>query len=268
VFAFSCLAALAVAGAGPKDSASSDLQRLQGIWEVVSLGDSGETWPPLARTFVMIYGHQLATAGHELGGIAKADFEINPRQRTVDLLWQGRLLGIYQLDGDRLTVCVASSKDRPESFAPDKDRWLFRLRRLPGGGDRLRAQASLADADEVAKEKLKAIRDRLPGLMKRAGFTCRQHPGSDGEERYEIRCVRRTGPTQAKVVIGWRFHWPAGLGDDDQQTFLTIQLRFCDGMWTTTKCEGAGRNNFFPEGQVGELMAAIDEIADHLAQGK
>jgi uncharacterized protein (TIGR03067 family) len=258
VFAVSCLAALALAGADAKVPVVSDLHQLQGVWEVVEVGKEGQMYPLLGKTFVLICGHQVAAAGQDLGGIREGRLEIDQRHRTVDLQGDGQLLGIYELHGDRLTVCIAEEKVRPESLAPDKDRWLFRLRRLAADGTMVATKPRPAKGPDEAQERLEALKKQLPALLRKYGEY------DDSNDDYVVRIARRTSPTQAKIVIADRSGFTPDSG-------LMIYLGFCDGHWTTVRHEGTG--DFGPQlantslGQreaemVHRLMRAIDEASD------
>jgi len=120
-----CAAALAAAAADD-DSAKSEMSRLEGTWTMVSgerggmkLDDgmvhSGKRVVKDGQTTVM-FGEMLWM---------KAKFSVDPAKspKTIDYtLLSGddkgkQQLGIYELDGDTLTICYAApGADRPTSF--------------------------------------------------------------------------------------------------------------------------------------------------------
>jgi uncharacterized protein (TIGR03067 family) len=105
-----------------------DLQDFQGTWQAVWLAADGRkmTAEEVKRTSLTISGNRytLLLAGYTLHGI------ISKTERTrhlgaVDFVAEGpsavgkACLGIYLLEDDELTVCVAPpGQERPTAFAP------------------------------------------------------------------------------------------------------------------------------------------------------
>jgi uncharacterized protein (TIGR03067 family) len=135
------LASLAVAG----DSAKDEAKRLEGTWKVVSLAADGEQAPPEAIregrwTF---RGDQIIIPGPDPG---KATYKLMPDRspKAIDMTApdgpnKGKtLLCIYELEGERLTICVpegrqeSSDPARPSEFGSGKGRSLIVLERMKG----------------------------------------------------------------------------------------------------------------------------------------
>jgi uncharacterized protein (TIGR03067 family) len=130
--ALGALLALAAPAAG------KDEDRLQGPWQVVSIVASGKKVVPeqTGRLSMEVRGDRVtAREGDDV--TAEYSFRLDPRARTIDLTVRkgdgGKVMhGLYRLDGERLTVCVAApGKDRPKELAaPEGSGWtLMELRR-------------------------------------------------------------------------------------------------------------------------------------------
>ena len=116
--------------AGQDDQSTKDRAALQGEWEVVSAESNGEPPPPhlLDGAKFVFSGDKLTLMGKE--GTYTLNAAANPRQ--IDFVrGQGRQIGIYELDGDQLKLCVGPSDDRPKEFStkPRTDHSSFVLKR-------------------------------------------------------------------------------------------------------------------------------------------
>jgi uncharacterized protein (TIGR03067 family) len=130
------LLAVAVAGPGVRgDDAkvSGDLKKMQGTW-VNASDESGETrWVFDGETMKSTHN------GHEHVTKVTVDPKANPHPSIDFAITDGpedlkgkTSLGIYKLDGDRLTVCVAMPglNTRPSEFKRVEDEaFLFELKR-------------------------------------------------------------------------------------------------------------------------------------------
>jgi uncharacterized protein (TIGR03067 family) len=121
----------------------SDLENLQGKWQAVWLEDDGRKIPAskVKKTSVTISGdsYTLHQGDQDFSGvITKIDPSENPP--TIDFLGARELdgpgksyRGIYLLEGDEFTVCVAPpGKARPMDFDSRRGSgyWLYLLRRV------------------------------------------------------------------------------------------------------------------------------------------
>jgi erythromycin esterase len=106
-----------------------DMDRMQGTWQMVALNLEGEPEPldgPLANLQVIVTSdHRTVQAGEVV--YARARYRINPLAEppTIDVIVthggsRGQtMLGIYELNGRRLRVCLASGgRERPRDFCP------------------------------------------------------------------------------------------------------------------------------------------------------
>jgi uncharacterized protein (TIGR03067 family) len=102
----------------------TDLDRLQGTWNVISLEMDGHAMPSPGSACIVIAGSQFQSLG--MGAVYEGTVEFNPRKRPkhFDLLFtagpeQGnRAPGIYELSGDDWKLCLAvTGKTRPAGFA-------------------------------------------------------------------------------------------------------------------------------------------------------
>jgi uncharacterized protein (TIGR03067 family) len=130
VVLFTLVLAPGCAGKGHDDQSRKDHAALQGEWEVVSAESNGEPPPP-----GLLDGAKFAFAGDALTLLGKEGaFELDATHtpRRIDFVrGKARQLGIYELDGDTLKLCVGPADDRPTEFKtrPRTDHSLFVLRR-------------------------------------------------------------------------------------------------------------------------------------------
>ena len=124
-----CLvAALAIGRAGAQDDAAKkEMKKLEGTWATVSIEAAGQKVTDEDK----IKTRKLTTKGDKYmlkvgDETVQGTIEINPtkKPKTIDVkpdsgTNKGKtLLGIYELDGDGLKICLAPpGKDRPTAFA-------------------------------------------------------------------------------------------------------------------------------------------------------
>jgi uncharacterized protein (TIGR03067 family) len=124
------VAVLAMSSCSPRP----DPEQLRGEWAVVELY-KGETTPskdPESRANVTITENALVMKF--AGDTDTSDIKVDARTRppSIDLSPRGEKgawRGIWKLDGDTLTICVARGGSRPKDFAPGADRSVLVLRR-------------------------------------------------------------------------------------------------------------------------------------------
>jgi uncharacterized protein (TIGR03067 family) len=120
----------------------NDLQDFQGLWEAVWLAEDGRKRDPdeVKSTRLMIAGdrYTLYLGGYEWHGVIT---RINTARNcgAIDFLSAGgprgegtSFLGLYILEDDELTVCVAPpGKERPKGFDSKRGsgHWLYLLKR-------------------------------------------------------------------------------------------------------------------------------------------
>lgn len=123
-----------------------DLHDFQGTWQALLLVDDGRKRDAedVRRTRVTVTGNRytLQLGGYALHGVITG---IDPARNhgAVDFVAEGhddagrKSLGVYVLEDDELTVCVAApGRGRPTSFAPRRGSGhsLFLLRRCAPSG--------------------------------------------------------------------------------------------------------------------------------------
>ena len=116
---------VAVVNADPKDDAiKAELNRLQGTWQLVSAETAGKkVADDLVKKIRVIINGSKHTVYLGDDVVAKEiPFTIDPSKKpktTTDRLPDGtEIHGIYELDGDTLTSCIApAGKDRPKEFS-------------------------------------------------------------------------------------------------------------------------------------------------------
>ncbi len=109
-----------------KNSATNELDKLQGSWNFTSLEVEGSKLPDamLKESKIIIKGDAFTsiTGGITWSGTVKADSTKNPN--TIEMIFtdgpeKGKTsLGIYQLDGDKWKICLGfAGRERPTEFA-------------------------------------------------------------------------------------------------------------------------------------------------------
>ena len=132
VVIFNFVVVPACTAGGPDAQSKKDRAALQGEWKIVSAESNGEPPPPglLDGAKFVFCGDKLTLLGKER--TFKLDATKNPRQ--IDFVpTKGKTpqIGIYELDGDNLRLCVGPADDRPKEFKtkPRTDHSLFVLKR-------------------------------------------------------------------------------------------------------------------------------------------
>jgi hypothetical protein len=124
--------------------------------------------------------------------------------------------------------------------------------------------APAPDRDRLPKQKLEALKRRLPDLvgdwLKETGniswiprsYSCNP----------ELRVLRRVSTDRAKLVILFEAFDSKGARAQSCDMLLTVFLSYQDGCWTTERSEAARRGENAALGQsFAFLMLAIDEAA-------
>jgi uncharacterized protein (TIGR03067 family) len=133
---------VAVGVLGARDAAGDELKKLEGIWKIESLQDSGKeaSREETQRITLEIKGTTLsARAGDRSAGKGTVKLDPSKTPKAIDLTPEegpekGKTgLGIYQLEGDTLKICIAEpGKERPKEFVskPGTQTTLMVLKRV------------------------------------------------------------------------------------------------------------------------------------------
>jgi uncharacterized protein (TIGR03067 family) len=133
VLVLACL--LLVQGRPRADQPKDDKALLQGRWKVVSAEEEGKPREELAKARLIFQGDNLTV--HVGDDKEEMTFKLDPAQKpkTIDIQVPNEkeaALGIYELNGDDLKLCVAEVevRKRPTEFkAKDKQVLLLVLKR-------------------------------------------------------------------------------------------------------------------------------------------
>jgi RNA polymerase sigma factor (sigma-70 family) len=126
-----------VADAGPKkDAPKTDLDRLQGIWSVVSIEQGGQP-AKLEKAVFMVDGKRACWQTSEAEMQGGLYLDKSGKLKTYDFVTSERTLeGIYSLAGDTLRLCydLRTEAKRPSGFTTAKgsQQVLFVLKRIRG----------------------------------------------------------------------------------------------------------------------------------------
>jgi hypothetical protein len=113
-----------------------------------------------------------------------------------------------------------------------------------------------APAPDRAKEKLEAMKNKLPEVVTKWGEV--NAPKFGRRQQAKLRLVRQVGPTEAKVNV---LVWSEQSGDLDGVA-VTIFLRYYQDSWTTTRYEGDWGDAPGAANAARVLMLLIDELGE------
>jgi uncharacterized protein (TIGR03067 family) len=105
----------------PKEKpAKSDKDKLQGTWQAVKAERDGEAIKK-ASLYKMVFKGDKYTLLVDDQAI-KTNFKVDPGKKPKQITFtdprKGSMLGIYELDGDKLKVCICEDgRTRPKDFS-------------------------------------------------------------------------------------------------------------------------------------------------------
>jgi uncharacterized protein (TIGR03067 family) len=123
-----------VAPAAKKNTLATDLEKLQGNWLLVAFEGNGQKMSEdkvkEKGTRLTITGDNYRTVGRSVDGtefITEATIKLDPTKKpkaidgTITFVTSGNRkgqthLGIYELEGDQLKLCLTGGKERPQDF--------------------------------------------------------------------------------------------------------------------------------------------------------
>jgi len=178
----------------------SDLDRLQGNWNITSLELDGHQLPPTSfnNSSITIAGSHFTSVG--FGDTFAGTVELNEqtRPKTFDLIFSGsragiRNSGIYQLVGDTWTICLATLGDkRPRKFATS-----------PGSGYALET-LQRANASKVGKRNRPSTRSySLPGKAADDREIRSAGPPTELEGEWAMVSAVFKGVAMAQDMVKW-----------------------------------------------------------------
>ena len=120
----------AVSTSSDDEVAKDEIRRHQGIWTVVSSVHDGQAAPAdVVRSIKRIVTDEHAVWERDGKRFAGTTFQVRPEKqpKAIDVIPDGGpnrgepVLGIYKLDGDTLTICMAGpGAPRPKDWTADK----------------------------------------------------------------------------------------------------------------------------------------------------
>jgi uncharacterized protein (TIGR03067 family) len=121
-----CLLLFLTTLAWADDKPKEDIDKIQGAWTVSRMEINGKQQPKTLPVKVTFDGDKLlATVGKlkpESKGTIKLDPKQEPKWYEVKTPEGLTVLGIYELDGDTLKVCLSSPGDeRPKTFETSQE---------------------------------------------------------------------------------------------------------------------------------------------------
>jgi uncharacterized protein (TIGR03067 family) len=112
------------------EAIKEELKRHQGTWRATSSIYDGKEGPEeIVRSITRTVDDEHVVWKRDGNSFAGTKFELDPTRdpKTIDLIPDGgkdrgeRVHGIYKLEKDRLTICMAApGKPRPEAFKAEK----------------------------------------------------------------------------------------------------------------------------------------------------
>jgi uncharacterized protein (TIGR03067 family) len=121
---------LCTAGVIDDDAVKNELKRHQGTWIATSSTFDGQKAPDeIARSIQRIVTEDHVVWERQGKRFAGTKIELDPTAdpKKIDVIPDGgrnrgeRIQGIYKLDGDRLTICMAAAgQPRPKEFNAEK----------------------------------------------------------------------------------------------------------------------------------------------------
>lgn len=105
---------------------------LEGTWQLLTYTRNGSTMKFTGYTWNFSKGKFEVKHHGQLSG-AISPYNVDTSTTPARIGWSS-CHGIYAIDGDTMKMCFASTTDqRPASFQPAKDQWLYTLQRLSSG---------------------------------------------------------------------------------------------------------------------------------------
>lgn len=223
----------------------ADLDKLQGAWSLTSLEVDGQEVPAIALNDSRIIVKGTEFTSTSMGAKYKGELDLDPRKKpkTLDLIFTSRPekgnrnRGIYKLDGDTWTICLATRGDtRPTKFAttPGTGLALETLHREDGRRRSEKGRSQLPNARHSASKVQASVAevaasDPATDLEGEWAMLSGVFNGAAMDQAAVKWCKRLTRGSVTKVVAGPQVFLHAKFTLDRGQTPAAIDYINVDG---------------------------------------
>jgi uncharacterized protein (TIGR03067 family) len=178
----------------------SDLDKLQGVWNIVSLEVDGQELPAnaLGDSRITIKGTSFTSTGMTIKYGGKVEIDPDEKPKTFDLIFSSgpekgnHNRGIYKLNGDTWIICLATRGDtRPTKFAT-----------TPGSGfalETLQRENGVRKSPKVSSRSTKSSRPN----EKLAPTELRSGPMTELEGEWEMLSAIFNGDAMDQSAVNW-----------------------------------------------------------------
>jgi uncharacterized protein (TIGR03067 family) len=179
----------------------TDLDKLQGTWTVAALEVYGEPVPAKAypKARIVIEGDRFTSLDMGLAYEGTMVVDQTRKPKAFDIVIAGghaagtRNLGIYKLQGDRWTICLATrGTERPTTFATS-----------PGTGFALESLVRGGTARSPAKSKRSSKADRRAAISAASADIGPTGPATDLEGEWAMVGAVFNGVPMADDMVRW-----------------------------------------------------------------
>jgi uncharacterized protein (TIGR03067 family) len=193
----------------------TDLEKLQGTWNVIELESDRQKMPHTTFSDAAIVVRNNAFKSTGMGAVYEGTLTLDPSQKpkAFDFLFtaghaKGQInLGIYELDGDTWTICIATRGDkRPSEFGTKPNSGIV-LETLKRAGvvrkpSKRKPKAATDLTTTGAVQQVVASLDSVTELEGEWAMTSAIFDGTLMDQNMVKWCKRLTRGNVTKVIVG------------------------------------------------------------------